>query len=38
MISRFQGLEGKPRLVAALRSQQIVQDEEPLAIALADAA
>lgn len=27
-----------PRPVAALRSQQIVQDEQPLAIALADAA
>jgi CRP/FNR family transcriptional regulator, cyclic AMP receptor protein len=38
MISRFQGQDGKPRLVTALRSQQIVQDEQPLAIALADAA
>jgi CRP-like cAMP-binding protein len=38
MISRFQGQDGKPRLVTALRSQQIVQDEEQLAIALADAA
>jgi CRP/FNR family transcriptional regulator, cyclic AMP receptor protein len=37
MISRFQGDEGKKRLITALRAQQIVQDEEPLAAELADA-
>lgn len=37
MISRFQGEEGKKRLITALRSQQIVQDEESLAAELADA-
>ena len=31
MISRFEGAEGKKRLVAALRLQQIVKDEEHLA-------
>jgi CRP/FNR family transcriptional regulator, cyclic AMP receptor protein len=36
MISRFQGAEGKKRLVTALRAQQIVQDEEPLAAELAE--
>jgi predicted nucleotide-binding protein len=37
MICRFQGDEGKKRLITALRAQQIVQDEEPLALELADA-
>jgi CRP/FNR family cyclic AMP-dependent transcriptional regulator len=37
MMTRFQGDEGKKRLITALRAQQIVQDEEPLAAELADA-
>ena len=37
MISRFQGDEGKKRLITVLHAQQIVQDEEPLAAELADA-
>jgi|ERR1035441_587869 predicted nucleotide-binding protein len=37
MISRFQGDEGKKRLITALRAQQIVRDEEPLAAELAEA-
>lgn len=35
MIKRFQGIEGKGRLITALRSQQIVCDEEDLAADLA---
>jgi predicted nucleotide-binding protein len=38
MISRFQGPDGKVRLITALRSQQIVQGEEAVAVLLADAA
>lgn len=35
MISRFQGSDGTARLITALRAQQIVRDEEPLATELA---
>lgn len=38
MIHRFQGEEGKKRLITALRSQKIVQDDEALATELADVA
>lgn len=38
MITRFQGEEGQKRLVAALRIQKIVQDDEELATAIAEVA
>lgn len=36
MISRFQGIDGKARLIRALREQGIVRDEEQLAAELAE--
>jgi len=36
MISRFLNQEGRPRLIAALRAQQSVQNDENLAKELAD--
>lgn len=36
MITRFEGQEGRPRLIAALRAQQSVQNDEHLADELAD--
>jgi CRP/FNR family transcriptional regulator, cyclic AMP receptor protein len=36
MITRFQGGEGRPRLIASLRAQQSVQNDEHLAEELAD--
>ena len=38
MIERFQGAEGKKRLIAALRLQKIVQDEQDIATAIAEVA
>ena len=38
MIERFQGTEGRRRLVAALRGHKIVQNDDALANSLADAA
>jgi CRP/FNR family cyclic AMP-dependent transcriptional regulator len=36
MITRFEGKDGRPRLIAALRAQQSVQNDEQLAEELAD--
>ncbi len=36
MITRFEGKDGRPRLIAALRAQQSVHNDEQLAVQLAD--
>lgn len=38
MITRFQGDGGKERLIAALQSQKIVQDDKAIAVAIAEVA